>query len=288
VSELITSLGLPVSRLYHHRSEVLRLEVTALRDSKQAQESLKQSHNQVSRHKKLIKLVCRESCALMDPPTAEFITTPAEGSGSPITNHPASLSPLVALQDTSIKALALIRSLLSTEGQALLLRNPNSDPQSYQIIYTGNALSWPGIEPGMFGLVTGSVQKKVAAVGEESEAGSLVEAVMRSHKSLNISNVHVDPRYNPSIDGLCVQHTPMLMVPVRGRSGGVVGVLIAAREQNSTPFALEDVLACDLVAAFSSISLYWGQGLGYIHQKLAKSMAKMESLEHAVSSLKKY
>jgi hypothetical protein len=283
VSDFISSLGLPVSRLFHHRSEMKMLEVTALRDNKQYEESIKEVENQIVKYKKLHKIVCRQSSTLMDPPTAALLS---HADVSPITNHPASLSPLVALQDTSVKVLSMVRTLLRSEGQALLLRNPNSNPQSYQIIYTGSSLSWPGIDQGTFGLVTGTHKK--ASVGEESEAKSLVEAVMMSHKSIDISNAHVDPRYNPSIDGLCVKETPMLVVPIRGRSGGVVGALLATREQKSSPFSGDDVIACDLVSAFSSISLYWGQGLGYIHEKLSKSMAKMESLEQAVSSLKKH
>ena len=281
VAEMISSLGLPVSRLYHHHGELQRLEVSALRENKRHEESLKGIEGQLTKYKKLHKLVCRESSTLMDPPTSALIS---HAEMNPITNHPASLPPLVALQDTSVKALSMIRTLLKSEGQALLLRNPNTNPQSYQIIYTGNALSWRGIEQGTFGLVSGT---RKASMGEASDAKSLVEAVMASHKSIELSDAHTDPRYNPAVDGFCVKKTPMLVVPVRGRSGGVVGVLMATREQNSPPFSGEDVIACDLVSAFSSISLYWGQGLGYIHEKLTKSMTKMESLEQSVSALKK-
>jgi hypothetical protein len=281
VAEMISSLGLPVSRLYHHHGELQRLEVSALRENKRHEESLKGIEGQLTKYKKLHKLVCRESSTLMDPPTSALIS---HAEMNPITNHPASLPPLVALQDTSVKALSMIRTLLKSEGQALLLRNPNTNPQSYQIIYTGNALSWRGIEQGTFGLVSGT---RKASMGEASDAKSLVEAVMASHKSIELSDAHTDPRYNPAVDGFCVKKTPMLVVPVRGRSGGVVGVLMATREQNSPSFSGEDVIACDLVSAFSSISLYWGQGLGYIHEKLTKSMTKMESLEQSVSALKK-
>lgn len=277
VTDLISSLGMPLSRLYHHRSEISRLEVASLRSSKQYEETERNNNAQLKRCEQLHKAVCRESSTLMDPPIAALT---AHSDVTPITNHPASLPPLVALQDTSVKVLAMVRSLLRTVGQALLLRNPNSSPQTYQLIYTGNALSWPGIEQGTFGLVTGSKR-----VGKRDEASSLVEAVMSSHKTIELQNAHGDPRYNPSIDGSCVPQTPMLVVPIRGRSGGVVGALIATREQNSSPFCVEDVISCDLVSAFSSVSLYWGQGLGYIHEKLEKTMTKMESLEHSVTAL---
>ena len=283
IAELISSLGLPVSRLYHHNNELLQLGVKSLRDNEKHGETIKQAQNQITKFRKLYKIVCRESSTLMDPPIAALIS---HSEVNPLTNHPASLTPLVALQDTSMKVLSMVRNLLKSEGQALLLRNSNSNPSSFQLIYTGNALSWPGIEQGTFGMVTGS--HKTTSDKSKHDASSLVESVMVSHKPLDLKNVHDDPRYCSSIDGLCVKGTPMLIVPVRGRSGGVVGVLLAAREQDATSFSVDDVVACDLVSAFSSISLYWGQGLGYIHEKLTRSMAKMESLELSVSAMQKH
>ena len=44
-----------------------------------------------------------------------------------------------------MKILAMARTLLRGEGQALLLRDTTTDPVSYQVIYNGNVLSYVGL-----------------------------------------------------------------------------------------------------------------------------------------------
>ena len=277
-AEQVSSLGVPVSKFHHRHSELKHLEAASLKHKEHLKHSIENANASMSSVQKLQKQLCREALSLMDPPIAGIASS---AGGNLVTNHPASLPPVMALQDTSMKVLSIARTVLKSEGQALFLHNPNTNPSSFQVIYTGNAISWVGMEQGRFGLVSSSAR-------EDESASSLVETVMKSRKSCCIDDVASDPRYSPNVDGSCPSKSPMIIVPVRGRSGGVVGTLVAVREQDSAPFSQNDVVAFDLLSAFSSISLYWGQGVGYMHDKLSKSMAKLESLEKAVSSLRNH
>ena len=69
-----------------------------------------------------------------------------------------------------MKVLAMARTLLRGEGQALVLRDTTTDPVTYQVIYSGNAMSFTGIDQGAFGNIS---------AGEEP---SLAGAAMHTHK----------------------------------------------------------------------------------------------------------
>lgn len=65
-------------------------------------------------------------------------------------SHPASLTPLTATHDTSIKLLTMLRTLLRSEGQAILLQDLSTEPVTYKVMVTGNALSWAGVGQGWY------------------------------------------------------------------------------------------------------------------------------------------
>jgi cell division protein FtsL len=240
------------------------------------------SQLQLSRIRKLHRVVCREAGALLDPPLVGPVgiyTGTGEGMRAV---HPAALTPLSASQDTCLKLLSVIRTLLRSEGQALLLRDNHTaaaDPAvaSYQVIYTGDCLVWAGIEPSAFGVITASGR----AAGRES----LVESTMRSRRCLHTMNAPNDPRYYAYLDGICDLGTPVLMVPMRGRGGSVVGTLVAARGKGATAFSSEDVIAAEICSSFGALSLYWCQGMGSLHQQLLKNTHKMDKLEKLVKKL---
>lgn len=130
--------------------------------------------------------------------------------------HPALLAPSFMLQDICIKTMSAIRTLLRSEGQAIVIpdepkehatSNAKSEYlMSYQVIFTGNGLQFgSNIIPGVFGTVN---------VGLESD--SFISKVMQSHKSVTISSHENDTTYNSIIDGQCDILTPMLFVPIRG------------------------------------------------------------------------
>lgn len=240
------------------------------------------SQLQLSRIRKLHRVVCREAGALLDPPLVGPVgiyTGTGEGMRAV---HPAALTPLSASQDTCLKLLSVIRTLLRSEGQALLLRDNHTAAAdkavaSYQVIYTGDCLVWAGIEPSAFGVITASGR----AAGRES----LVESTMRSRRCLHTLNAPNDPRYYAYLDGICDLGTPVLMVPMRGRGGSVVGTLIAARGKGATAFSSEDVIAAEICSSFGALSLYWCQGMGSLHQQLLKNTHKMDKLEKLVKKL---
>lgn len=233
---------------------------------------------QLSRARKVHRMVCREASALLDPP---FVSNNARDKHNRDENtarvaHPASLTPLAASQDCCVKLLGMVRSLLRTEGQSLLLRDPGTEPVTYQVIYTGNSLHWAGIEQGTFGVVSSSANF-IAADG--TLRTSLAETAIHTRKTVMTPNAPMDPRYYAYIDGICDLGTPMLMVPVRGRGGSVVGVLIAARGKDAAPFTAEDIVAAEICSALGALSLYWCQGMGTLHHQLVTSTNKVAKLE---------
>ena len=235
------------------------------------------SQNQLNRYKKLYKIVLRECSSLLDPPLIGI------GSGVVRPVHPASLAPLAASQDTCMKILNLLRSLLRTEGQALLLKDVTTVPHTYQIIYSGDALSWPGIEQNTFGVVTSHHHDHGATYSNNATLRvSLVETVVSTKKTVLSSNVPVDDRYVSQIDGICCLGTPAIFVPLRGRGGIAVGVLVGAKAKASAEFTPEDVTAAELVASMGALSLYWCQGLGSVHHTLHKTIHKMDKLERII------
>lgn len=224
----------------------------------------------LERSRKMHRIICRESSILLDPP---MIGPP--GGIAPRAVHPAALTPLSASQDTCLKLLSMLRTLLRSEGQALLLRDSSTDPTTFQIIYTGDALYWPGIEQGTFGIVASSSPSRT----------SLIETVMNTRKPIAVSNATSDTRYCAYLDGICTNGTPVIVAPIRGRSGVVVGALVAARGKESNIFTVEDVSALEMISSFGSLSLYWCQGLGSLHHQLTKNINKMTQLERIVQKM---
>jgi hypothetical protein len=229
-----------------------------------------------SRVRKMCKVVCRESNVMLDPPLMSVDIDVNHKSNNDLMNHhhhPALLTPLAASRDACMKVLQALRSLLRTEGQAMLLKDPETDPLTYQVIYSGNAIYWPGVEQSVFGIVSSST----------SLSKSLVETVMNTRKTLQTSNAPIDQRYNSYIDGICVLGTPLLLTPLRGRGGSVVGVLMAAKSiEDNKEFLEEDVIAIELLSSFASLSLYWCHGLATLHVQLNKKNNKINQLEKII------
>lgn len=221
----------------------------------------------LSRARRIHRVACREVGALLDPPVVDM------GKENVAPQHPAALTPVVAAQDICMKILSIIRSLVRSEGQALLLRDEDTEPVTYQLIYAGSAVSWTGVEAGSFGVITAP-----------PSGNCLVEQVMKSHKSLSLPDIVTDHSYWPPVDGQCIGNTPALLVPVRGRGNSVVGVIIAVRGKEASPFTQEDITAAEIAAGFASQSLYWCYGVGALHIKLTKTIAKVEELEQHIRS----
>ena len=122
------TVGLMYLRLHYlrnHSSIVVEQANARENESRLAVES---ANNKMNRVLRMHKIVCREASALLDAPV---VSSASSGSHAV---HPAALSPLVASQDVSLKVLTMIRSLLRTEGQALLLKDVTSTPSCYQVI----------------------------------------------------------------------------------------------------------------------------------------------------------
>ena len=167
------------------------------------------------------------------------------------------------------------RTLLQTEGQAILLQDTSSTPTSYQVICTGNAISWSGVQPGMFGLVSATTET------------SLTEVCIATQKTIVIADALADLRYGSSLDGACVAGTPLLVVPLRGNGGNVIGVMIIARGCTSPIYSAEDVIAAEMISSLGSIALYWVNGIKPIHSQLNQNSLQIEQLEKAVKTLSK-
>lgn len=268
--EMVAHLGSAFMRInQRHAAQVnsLAASLHSMDDNKAHAEVIQQ---QLSRTRRMHRVVCREASVLLDPPMVAGGATGQDMRAA----HPASLSPLAASQDVCLKLLTMLRTLLRGEGQALLIRDPSTEPVSYQVMYTGNALSWMGVEQGVFGVVSSSQGRT-----------SLVETVLHSHKSLAIGDATKDSRHSPSLDGICSPGTPLVLVPLRGRGGAVVGVLLSARGKGGESFQTEDVVAAEMASSFGSVSLYWCQGMGTLHHKLSKNLNKMDQLEKAMRAM---
>ena len=270
--DTLCALSRSVARVFCERQRCSHLEEEVSRIRQQLTENVEGVQHQLAKYRKIYRVVCREMSALFDPPVIDMSVN---GVLQKLPSHPAALSPLVALQDTCLKTLAIVRSIAQSEGQAILLKDPDSTANTYQIMYTGNSLSWPGIDAGTFGMIS-----------SPTTTVSLAGTCMKAHKAMIVTNAKAERTYVPRIDGECAENTPLLLVPVRGRSSGVVGVLIIARGSEGRVFAAEDAVAVELAASFSSLSLFWSSGLGYIHNKLSSSVAKIEELEKSVMSIK--
>lgn len=259
------------------------------------------------KYRKIYKHITREANKLLDPPLIGPV-----GGALPRAIHPANLTPLAASQDTCLKLLSLLRSLLKTEGQALMLKDTTTNPETYQVIYTGDAITWPGIEQNSFGVIT-SPLSAATATGQHPRA-SLIESVFFSRKSLVVPNAPVDDRYVSRVDGILSIGTSLMVIPLRGRGGSIVGVISLAKyigDENtpvkatekgmitvdkrktdkkgveSAVFSDEDLIMGELMSNFGSLSLYWCQGLGSLHHQLHKTVNKLDKLEKMIHQQQK-
>ena len=270
VLEMVMSLGCAVIHICAHLSSQDKIVLAAQEQLRLMSEDKENTDQKLASTMKMHRTVCREACALLDPP----LVGPPRGQ-APRAVHPASLTPLAASLDTCTKILAMARNLLGSEGQALLLRDETTDPISYQVIHTGDVIHYPGVEQGSYGS---------ASAGD---VPSLAEAAMSAHRVILVDDATEDPRYCASLDGNVGAHTPMALVPVRGRGGAVVGCLIAVRGRNGKVFEEEDVTAAEIAVSHGALSLYWCQGLGALHHVLNKNIAKLQELETHVSTLRR-
>jgi hypothetical protein len=271
VLEMTMSLGCAVIHICHHLSTQDVTVATATASQQQAEAAVERMQGLLDDSKKMHRVVCREACALLDPPLV------GPGGQAPRAVHPASLTPLAASQDSCMKVLSMARTLLRGEGQALLLRDTTSDPVSYQVIYSGNGIGFAGIEQGSFGNVTAG----------HSASTSLVNAAMHTHKPVLVDDAAQDSRYNDQIDGSVAANTPMCFIPIRGRGSSVVGALIVARGRDGEAFTAEDLAVGEIAVSHGALSLYWCQGLGALHHVLNKSVTRLQELESAVVSLRR-
>lgn len=241
----------------------------------------------------MYRVICRELSLLFDPPVIEqrsmnlltnnnnnnntttTVTTANTGDGFKLPSHPASLTPLAALQDSCLKTLSIVRVLCRSEGQAIIIKDQDISSSTYHILYTGSGLSWSNIEAGTLGTITLNTNPD----------NSFVMTVLRTHKSMIIPNCTESKIYNPSIDGRCNIGSSLLLTPLKGRGNSVIGVIISSKTGNSL-FTQEDEICIEFIALFSSLTLYWGDGLSSIYQKLSKTVNKIEELETSVKLLK--
>ena len=256
-----------------------RSALVALADSRMA--TIDDNNNKLihvgallDRSRRVHTVVARECNALLDPAILESNLSLGLSSTPYRSIHPASLSPLVALQDTCMKLLNMTRTLLQSEGQAILLQDTASTPTSYQVICTGNAITWSGVQPGMFGLISST-----------TDTSSLTEVCIATQKTILVADALADLRYGSSLDGACVAGTPLLVVPLRGNGGIVIGAMIIARGCTSPVYSTEDVIAAEMISSLGSIALYWAHGVKPIHSQLSQNSLQIEQLEKAVKTL---
>ena len=211
----------------------------------------------LSRTRRMVTMICKDAASLLDPPivdntgsystiydnnksTSEIIldgrsevdirnhdfSRSKVHSAPP--NHPASLSPLEACQDTCLKLLKMIKRFTICNGCAILLRDVNASvfnslmkkTVQYQVIYTGKGLSWQGLTENQFGVITiNDIDNISDNRYSNDKLVSIVESCMRIEKSTVVSDTASDTRYNNDIDGNVMPNTPLLAVPIHGRSG---------------------------------------------------------------------
>ena len=104
------------------------------------------------------------------------------GDTSGTKSHPATMSPVAAAQSSCLKILTLVRTLLQSEGQAIMIRDSHSET-GFNVIYTGNAISWANISPSTFGKIP-------------SISNSLVESVLSSRATVVLTDCTLDASYN--------------------------------------------------------------------------------------------
>jgi hypothetical protein len=211
----------------------------------------------LSRCRKIYRVVCREASILMDSPLTSLQELIGSADDAQIINHPAGLPTAIALQDVCLKILTIHRTLLRSEGQAILLLDTSTNPRSYQVIYTGSGLRWPGIAQGVFG----------AAIERAADGLSLTAAVCKTHKPLVVLDPASDARYHAQVDGFCEHGCPMLLLPLRGQGGSVIGVMILVKGQHGHQFSSEDIVVAEMIVSIGGISLYWCEGIALLRDQ---------------------
>jgi hypothetical protein len=121
-----------------------------------SQQKLGQLRTIVSRMRTVYRTVCRDATILFDPPIAARSITDSDNSGGTdeILAHPMTLPRDMAIHDSALKALALSRALLRSDGDALLLRDETTTPHTYRALRIGSGLMWPGVGQGEWGILT--------------------------------------------------------------------------------------------------------------------------------------
>jgi hypothetical protein len=304
MTELFCSLGKYFVRTLSITSSVLSHQQTLFVEKLELEQKLQTIQNQFLRYRKLYRVICHEVSPLFDPPATEVLPSlipNQRGSSLSLSpSHPASLSPHVALHDICLKTLSILRVLCRSEGQAILLKTPDTgaamagtgagtmtgNGMMFQLLYTGNGITWPAIEPGTFGSFSFS---------SNSSDPSLLSSVLQAQKSIIVKDITLEKSYNPSVDGRFSPGASLLLTPLRGRGNAVIGAIILKKTlggsgsgngSNNTLFSPEDIIATELIATFSSLGFYWGTGLSSIHHKLLQTISKMEELESSVKILK--
>ena len=214
-----------------------------------SQQKLGQLRTIVSRMRTVYRTVCRDATILFDPPIAARSITDSDNSGGTdeILAHPMTLPRDMAIHDSALKALALSRALLRSDGDALLLRDETTTPHTYRALRIGSGLMWPGVGQGEWGILT-------AVAGDMS----LVQAAMGSIKPITVPSAMDDRRYVASLDGTVSPDAGYVAVPLRARNSRVTGALISVRIGG---FTADDIMAMELVAAMASFSLYLSEGI---------------------------
>ena len=236
----------------------------------EAKKSVSDSALLLERSKRIYAVVRREAGILLDPPLPQ-----QEGRVAALDKsrpaHPAVLKPAAATTDLCLKLLSMIRTLLRSEGQAVVMM----DQSACKVVLSGNALSYDGVDQGAIYDISKS----------KLDESTLVETAMSSHKTLIVADALSDARYGASLDGRCVAGTPLLVCPMRGKGSAVVGCFIVARGCTAQPFDAEDVIAAELISALGSLAMFWTSGLSPLHHIISKNETNISDLEDAIRAL---
>jgi hypothetical protein len=256
------------------------------------------------------RVIGREVCTLLDAPTStppSAATTQAKAAGpgdesecilpgegttptstmakanvNPKFSHPASCAPGDALADVLLRLMGMLRSLLRGEGQAVLIRSDDrASAIAFQVMYSGNKLSWAGSAQGSFI----PLQYERASVPH-----SIVLRAVREGKPQILDDVLGDACYDQRIDGIfngSLKETaraknngekiPCMYMPVRGRGGCVVAVLVSARGSGDV-FNADDAMIVEHVASLAAVSLYWCQGVAPMYRKMVRQRRQLNEL----------
>lgn len=158
----------------------------------------------------------------------------------------------------------------------------------------GSLGHWAGVvnDSGSFGSVV------LPTSSSSRSPTSLVAQVLTSRSPVVLLDAVLDARYVAAVDGIVAPRTPLLIVPIFGRSnpsastassfasssyGGVVGVLWLCRARTTTAnaggYTSAEVHLAEQLAALLALQLYWCHGLGSVHAQLVKTAKQVEGLE---------